>query len=402
MIKQVLLFALISIVVHKLYRYYTFMGYSRRGLVIEEHEPLTCTRKYEHLVASDDKQPLKTLPIPNTLDSDILPNGICVFSSGQHYPSMTLNENYTYSSVLKVRQQSESSLLFMLDMNYLNQLNPVVIKIVDSVTKQPHHNHFNLFAISIYQDNESNFKLVAANFNTTTRSITLEHFAFDTTNIFLVHLNSNFKNSDVDFNNICDLVVVEDYLIYFTKCFSNGYNRAYKFPLESKSGEIWLINLKENVIYLVASHLFFPKSIAYLSKYEMIVVTNLAWNGVSFYKKEANHGLTKLHSIELDSFVFSMNVDLDGALWLTLHPILYETMGFFKEDAQSTSNVASKLIKMKLEFKNKGKVLVNYDIEEVFATNGTLFNALGSSVVFEDNLILFSFVSDPKICSIRN
>lgn len=190
MLKKVLFFALASIIVHKIYRYYKFMGYSRSGQLVAEYEPTGCSRKYRNLNESttsvNDRR--KILNIHNTLDSDVLPNGICMFSSGQFYPfyQQRLQRSTNQSLVKLLRQDDDDARrdlrasIYMLDMNYLEQLKPVAVDIVDAETRQPKSPHlFNLYAMSIYQDEMQNFKLVAANFDSSTQSTRIEKFSYD-------------------------------------------------------------------------------------------------------------------------------------------------------------------------------------------------------------------------------
>lgn len=210
----------------------------------------------------------------------------------------------------------------------------------------------------------------------------------------LVRLDSPLSRVNLD--GLCDLVVVEDYLIYFAKCFSDSKYAKYLFDLEIKTGEIWMVNLIDNVMFQVASNLFFPKSIAYLRSWDVIVVTNLAADGLSLFKREPNMRLSKISDISLDSFVFNIHTDTEDNLWLVLHPVLYESVGFFRSAGSGAPNLASRLAKLKLEIKNN--VLVNYEIREIVRTDGSFLNAVGSSVYYNNFLIMFSFVSDPKVC----
>ena len=203
--------------------------------------------------------------------------------------------------------------------------------------------------------------------------------------------------SSVNVNGLCDLVVVEDYLIYFTKCFGDSEYEKYKFNLEVKSGEIWVINLLDNVMFKAASNLFFPKSIAYLNTLDIIAVTNLAVDGISLYKRESDLTLSKLNDISLNSFVFNINVDVDNNLWLVLHPVLHESIRFFNDQQHQ---IPTKLVKLKINFKANERSFNNYVINYLFSTNGSLLNAVGSSVNFNRFLIIFSFLTDPKVCSL--
>jgi hypothetical protein len=394
MIKQVLLLALLSIICHKAYRFLTFTGYSRMNRRVEEFEPKMCARKYANLTPTD-----RQLPILNTLDSDMLPNGICMFSSGDYHPFLTANPSLRPTVNEKVKAS-----LFMLDMNYLDRLNPVPLRIVERDSySNIESDVFNLYSISIYQDENHHFKIVAANYNHSTRTTTIETFTYDTQKYVLVHMDTlNMNNVRNHLNELCDLVVVEDYLIYFTKCFSDfENNQLIKFSLEMKLGEIWLINLKENVLYMVAKGLFMPKSIAYIRSEDFIVVTNLAHDGLSLFRRENDFSLTKMQDIYLDSFVFNVNVDLDNNLWLTLHPLLYQTFDLIKFEnpflkIENNNLTTAKIVRVKIDFKKRH--YAGHTLEHVFSTNGTLFNYLSSSIFYNNALILYSFINDPKVC----
>lgn len=201
MIKSLLTFAIMSIVAHKIYRYCKFMGYYETYLVNTDRneaanfEPSRCDRRYEHLnTAAVGSTPLrdrrKILQIPNTLDSDLLPNGICMFSSGHVYPFVNFRRSSSPRTLLLYQDEQTStttttttaarSSIYMIDMNYLDQLKPVALDIVDAESMLPKPlDRFNLFAISIYQDEDANFKLLGANYLPQTRSIRIEKFSLD-------------------------------------------------------------------------------------------------------------------------------------------------------------------------------------------------------------------------------
>lgn len=177
MLKKVIFFALASIIVHKVYRYYNFMGYARSGEAFEEFEPASCSRRYENLSGSSSNDRRKVLKILNTLDSDVLPNGICMFTSGEYYPFMRFDTSQSVKALLD-RRETRSS-LYMLDMNYLDLLKPVAIDIVDTEMQPKNSSTFNHFALSIYQDENQNFKVVAANYDPFTHSTRIEKFSYD-------------------------------------------------------------------------------------------------------------------------------------------------------------------------------------------------------------------------------
>ena len=179
MIKQLIFFAIASILVHKAYRYYKFMGYSTQTESLEEYEPTICSRKYANLSSSDVKNDRrKVLRIENTLDSDMLPNGICMFSSGYYYPFARFDKATT-NRALRTQVDDQTASIYMIDMNYLDQLKPVALDIYDSQMTLKTPLDFNLFAMSIYQDEMQNFKLVAANFNHVNQATRIEKFTYD-------------------------------------------------------------------------------------------------------------------------------------------------------------------------------------------------------------------------------
>lgn len=218
--------------------------------------------------------------------------------------------------------------------------------------------------------------------------------------------------STVNLDDLCDLVVIEDHLIYLTKCFANKASdyAEYMFDLEMKTGEIWAINLLDNVMFQAypAGRLFFPKSIGYVTTADLIVVTNLAVDGLSLFKRESSDfSLTRIADIDLNAFVFNIHVDVNNnnndrddhviVIWLTIHPIVHKSIEFFNREL---NRLPSKLVKLRLEMSKNNDRLVRYTFEEVFKTDGSLLNALGSTLHFNNYLMLFSFVSDPKICSV--
>lgn len=140
-----------------------------------------------------------------------------------------------------------------------------------------------------------------------------------------------------------------------------------------------------------------PKSIAYLKSQDIIIVTNLACDGVTLFKREFDNTLTKIQDISLNSFIFNFQVDITNnqhaSLYLSSHPILHQTLKLADTNDSFTS---SQLIELKLKFRYSQ--YVEYDYKQLFSTNGTLLNGLSSSIFYKDNIVLFSLLNDPRVC----
>lgn len=367
------------------------MGYYEHlGKYYQEHEPQNCVYKFKNITKSQYKFPIKT-----TLDSDLLPNGLSIFISSNEHPffEKLVSTPGSYDYV--------QNNIFMMDMN--SMLEPIRLKILNQHTNQQiDSDQFNLFALSVYQDRDGNFKIIAGSYITEKKRLEIgsnaigfsfERFVYNGTLHSLIHLDSYKRGLDLE--DLCDLVAIDDDLFYFTKCFSSPLLKELKLGLEVKNGEIWLFNSKDKVTYMAANNLFMPKSIAYLKSNNLIIVTNLAVDGITLYKREFDNSLSRLQNIKIDSFVFNINIDSSDVIWLTLHSKLYETLNLIKQDG---STLETQLIQLKLDLRHSQ--FVKYELKNVFSTNGSLLNALGSSLHFKENLVLFSILSDPKICKI--
>lgn len=193
MMIKLVIFAFMSIVVHKIYRYSKFMGYfdeyrhvlhwntnaNEKPIEFDDYEPEKCDRRYRNLSSDGGslRDRRKILNIANTLDSDMLPNGLCMFSSGEFYPFVNFN-NPPRRLLDDTNSQPRSS-IYILDMNYLDQLKPVALDIVDSDMRPKPVDEFNLYSISIYQDEMRNFKLLGANYRPDSQTIRIDKFSLD-------------------------------------------------------------------------------------------------------------------------------------------------------------------------------------------------------------------------------
>lgn len=365
-----------SVAFHMLYRYFTFMGYGQE--MPDNFEPLNCDFKFRNITPTQ-----YNLPIKNTVDSDMLSNGLCFFLSSFEYRlETTLEKNLNQNSV------------FMLDTNYM--LNPLHLKIFDKTQKnliEP--DYLNLFSLSVYQDNQDGIiKIIAGNSKRQNEIFSLEKFIYNTNLFSLIH-QETFQEG-LDLQDLCDLVALDDGLVYFTKCFSNSFLKEVKISLEIKSGEIWLLDTNQKIAYMVAENLFLPKAISYLQSQSLILVSNQAVEGLSLFRKENDNSLTRLQDIQLKNFVFNINIDIFNDILLTLHPMLFKTRSLKKH---IESGIPTKLAKLKL-VPIYGQYVIN-DFEYLFSTNGSLLNALSSSQLHNNNLILFSLLNDPKICKLK-
>lgn len=401
MLKEVLLVIIISMIAQKTYRYYNFMGYARVNDVIN-YEHGECSQKFKNITPGEFKK-----PIFNTLDADMLPNGLAIFLSSNQHPLLeNLHKSLNDSS--ETTNEPIRSTVFMLDMNHVRDSEPFAIKIINKNTNlEIDPDYFNLYALSMYQDKFGTLKFLAANYitdsmkskypslNQENHFYTIERFSYHAKKHYLEHSNTFVHDSN--FGELCDLVVIDESLFYFTKCHSKLSPKDINLNLEIRNGEIWVFNLNDKVAYPVAKKLLMPKSIGYLKSKGVIVVSNLATDGLTLFKREFDNSLTKLQDISLNSFVFSINIDFSSNIWLTLHPILYQTLSLTNSIESYTS---SKLVQLNLDFRYSQ--FVNYELNEYFSSNGTSsFNAISASIVHRNYFVLFSLKNDPRVCSIK-
>jgi len=136
-----------------------------------------------------------------------------------------------------------------------------------------------------------------------------------------------------------------------------------------------------------------PKSIQYLKSKEMMFVTNLDCDGLSIYKREFDNSLTKFQELRLNTFVFNINLDVQlDRLYVTSHPILYETLKIRDHSTYSSSQ----LVQIMLNFKYSHRVECEQTV--LFSTNGSLLNGLSAGIFYRNNFVLFSLLNDPKVC----
>jgi hypothetical protein len=319
--------------------------------------------------------------------------------SSREYP--LLDNMYESSEETKVGFKSIRNSIFMLDMNRLKQSEPYMMRLVDLNNTNLEMEYFNLFAISLYESSNRQFKFYALNYLTKNLkrkykynendNFRIEKFAYDRINHRLVHTQTYSRGLETGL--ICDLTVVDDQLIYFTKCFADANYKSLKLSMQIRSGEIWVINLREKIVYPVVKNLFMPKSIQYLKSKEMMFVTNLDCDGLSIYKREFDNSLTKFQELRLNTFVFNINLDVQlDRLYVTSHPILYETLKIRDHSTYSSSQ----LVQIMLNFKYSHRVECEQTV--LFSTNGSLLNGLSAGIFYRNNFVLFSLLNDPKVC----
>ena len=285
-------------------------------------------------------------------------------------------------------------------MNYLDapesESEPFSLRVSnDNMKNEKERDQFNLYAISVYENKNGKYRILAANYQNEKDAFSIEKFRYDEKNNKLVHMERFTKG--LKYGQLCDLVAINDELFYFTKCFAHTFFKKFKLNLEMKNGEIWVYNLKQNTVYLVVKNIFMPKSIAYIKSNDLIVVSNFEEQGLSIYKKEYDNGLTKLQDIQLNTFVFNIFVDAATHLWVVSHPIPHQT---FNLNNSIDSFTTSELISLEFDFRNLR--IKNFKRKLYFSTNGTNYgmNALSGAFFYKKNYILFSLMNDPLVCNI--
>ncbi len=290
--------------------------------------------------------------------------------------------------------------LHILDLNYLDasesESEPFTLKVSNDKTKNEIDQYnFNLYAISVYENKNGKYRILAANYLSEKDAFSIEKFRYDDKNNKLIHMDSFTKG--LKYGQLCDIVAIDEDLFYYTKCFAHTFFKQFKLNVEMKNGEIWAYNLKQNTVYQVVKNIFMPKSIAYVKSNDLIVVSNFEEHGLTIYKKEFDTGLTKLQDIQLNTFVFNIFIDVSSHLWVVSHPIPYQT---FNLNNSIDSFTASELISLEFDFKNLK--IKNFKRKLYFSTNSTKYgvNALSGAFFYKKNYILFSLMNDPLVCNI--
>lgn len=405
---------LLSLLIESYLKYCSLMGYDERREATSEQEHGFCLQKF------DNQTGRRWPPIMQSIDSSMLnENGMAIVLASKQYALVDTHRNQYDSIQMSLAQSINGNNLlarnsvFMLDLNQLENLYPLPLSIVmrkDNRTLVP-NDYFNFFGISIYQDRlTGHFNLLFANLVTdmarlkftclgqVKQKYTIEKFVYDNEKHRLIYLNS-FREG-LNFGQLCDLVAVNDHLFYFTKCFSNDLFNMLKFRLRMNSGEIWVYDLHRMLVYPVANRLFMPKSIEYLKSRQLILVTNLACDGLTLFKRNYDNSLSRLNDISLSKFVFNINIDIEMNVWLTVHTRLHKTFSLIDDLSHlASSRVETELIKMRLEFEEgEGGEFRPKLLDTVYSYNGTSYNALSSSALFKEHIVLFSLVNNPRVC----
>ena len=386
MFKKSLFLLICVFLFEKTLRYYTFMGYSRHENVTE-YEKGSCYQRFKNIKESEYETPIKS-----TFDADSLVNGLSIFVNGNQHPYLPYKND-----------KADTNHIFLLDINQINNWRPLRLKIYNKKKQEILSDSFNLFTVSLYHDHNGNLKLLASNFLTKELKLqrnredvqfTIEKFQLDQHR--LIHVDTFYEGLDT--GQLCDLIVIDEYLFYFTKCFSDSSLTDFKFGMSFKSGEIWAFDLRKNIVYPVAKGIFYPTSIGFIKSKNIIVVSNLDVDGISLYQREFDNSLTKIQDVNLNNCVLNIFVDFKENIWLTTQPVFFRMFNITAEDDIRTS---SELLKLKLDFNAKKSKIYDFEIERIFSSNGDLLNGLSSSIAFKDYYILFSFKNDPRVCYVK-
>jgi hypothetical protein len=322
----------------------------------------------------------------------MLPNGLSILISSNNFPLL--------DNLHKPHDVPLETHLHILDLNYLDapesESEPFTLKVTtDKLKTEIDRDQFNLYAISIYENKNGKYRILAANYLSEKDVFSIEKFRYDDKNNKLIHMDRFTKG--LKYGQLCDIVAIDDDLFYFTKCFAHTFFKNLKLNLEMKNGEIWAYNLKQNIVYQVVKNIFMPKSIAYIKSNDLIVVSNFEEQGLTIFKKENDNGLTKLQDIQLNTFVFNIFVDISTHLWIVSHPVPHQT---FNLNNSIDSFTTSELISLEFDFRNLK--IKNFKKKLYFSSNGTNYriNALSGAFFYKKNYILFSLMNDPLVCNI--
>ncbi len=388
MLKYILLAALVSIVFYRINKHVRLMGYYKTN-VEDEFDSGTCEMKHHSV-----KQQSRVYFLNNTVDVDMLVgNGMALLINANFYPVLD-----AFKPIVK---HPYSANMFMLDMNQLEYAEPLPLNIIG---KAGGSTEFNLFALSLYTDGKGTLKIIAANYKPQTfykdekndeiiasdERYSIEEFVYDGVAHQLLHVDTFTQGFAID--EVCDIVAVDDYIFYFTRCYSNKYLKRIKFLAKYADGEVWVFNKRSNLVYPVIRNILMPKSIAYIKSRSVVVVTNFDASGVSLYRREYDNSLTWIQDVHLNGLVFNIFIDFTNSIWTVTHPIPHRTFGLHNSNRTQTP---ATLNRVKLESRATD---FRISIKTYCQTTGSKVNALNTIVYHKNNLVLFSLLNEPRVC----
>lgn len=256
----------------------------------------------------------------------------------------------------------------------LKSENPALVNLTRGFSR-PFHPH----GISLYVGRIGQAELFVINHDADTTRIEL----FDVTPDSLI-----FRESFVDgsIHSANDILAVGPRQFYVTN--DHGYTSAL-----GRTFEEYFRLPKANVVYfddvefiIVATGLQYANGINMSPDGSRVYVAETTGFGINVYERDPEFGELKLlQSIDLNTGVDNIEVDAAGNLWIGAHPKL---LTFVKHSKNSSKLSPSQILKITPTGEGE------YQVEEIFLSDGIHISGSSVGAVFEDDLLIGSVFDD--------
>jgi len=278
-----------------------------------------------------------------------------------------LSETKTFYAYEQKNSNSNQGSIFL-----YNLISNELINITENISFE-----FHPHGISSYRNNEGDLYISAINH--TSKGHYVEVFILK--NNQLEPINKVTGSLLISPN---DIVMISENQFYITN--DHGSKK-----LTSKMIEDYLQLSRSNLIFyngndfeIIIKDLQYANGVNISDNGEQVYIAETIGKNVSIYNRDkASNKLHLLKSIDIDSGVDNIEIDIDGNLWIGSHPKLFD----FVKHAKNPKNLSpSQVIKISMD---------DYSIHEIYLNNGKELS--GSSVAaFHKNNLLIGAVFENK------
>jgi arylesterase/paraoxonase len=302
--------------------------------------------------------------IPGPEDITILDNGLAIISSD--FRRKIESNDFLYSYENKDLNSLQGNIYFY----DLNNYSSSPLNMTEKLNFE-----FHPHGISTYLNDENNLYLSVVNH--TSKGDFIEIFYYD--NIELKHLETISSPLLVSPN---DIVLINESQFYVTN--DHGFSKPF-----FKLFEDYLQMSKSNILFYdgsyfieVVADLQMANGINVSRDKKIVYCAETIGQKLNIYRRnQLDNSLSLLESIEIDSGLDNIEIDLDGNLYIGSHPKLFD---FIKHAKDKTHFSPSQVFKISPDYTL---------IEEIFLSDG---NDLSASTVgaFYNNVLLIGAVFD--------
>ena len=315
--------------------------------------------------------------IPGAEDITILSNGLAIISSD--FRRKIGKTNFIYP-ITNTDKNSINGNIFFYD---LNSENPSPVNMTSDLNME-----FHPHGISAFLDSDNNIYLSVVNHTSVGEFIELFYY----NNIELVHVNTINSPLLISPN---DIVLVNQNQFYVTN--DHGTNKSI-----FKIFEDYLQTTKSNILFYngndfieVKSNLQYANGINISNDKKTLYCAETIGKKLNIYNRNLlDNSLTLVESIEIDSGLDNIEVDLNDNIYIGAHPKLFD---FLKHAKDKSSLAPSQIFKISNDYSLVDEIYLNDGNDISASTVGAFYNDILLIGALFDNHFLHCQIDNQSI-----